>query len=88
MTGTIISLRREKGYGFLRGTDNLSRFFHASDVRPLEAFDFMHDGQPVEFIPVGSLGAPASQKGNGYRATDVRPVNTFVTAEGGVVVHE
>jgi cold shock CspA family protein len=87
MTGTIIRVYLNKGYGFLRGGDGVSRFFHANDVQPAIQFDHMHDGQGVEFTPAEDLsGGKLTQKGNGFRAAEVR----IMTLEdpGQQVVHE
>lgn len=52
MRGTIIRLLPNKGYGFIRGDDGISRFGHArSFVDPL-AFDAAREGQAVEFDPI------------------------------------
>lgn len=69
MKGTITRILPNKGYGFVRGEDGISRFMHASSVEPRQAFDTMHEGQPVEFEP--SEGGPLD-KGNGLRAEKVR----------------
>ena len=70
MKGTVIRILPNKGFGFIRGEDGLSRFMHASTVQPRAAFDTMREGQCVEFDPTedGPL-----DKGNGLRAENVRP---------------
>lgn len=58
MKGTVIKLFADKGYGFIRGSDGVNRFFHASFVEKKQ-FDTLqaHDaeagvtGTPVEFDP-------------------------------------
>ncbi len=86
MTGTIIRVYLNKGYGFIRGADKVSRFFHASDVQPQIAFDHMHDGQGVEFTPAEDLTGRTTGKGNGFRAAEVRVI--AVEDPGQTVVHE
>lgn len=46
MDGTIKRLR--EGFGFIRGTDNVERFFHRSAVQNAQ-FDTLREGQPVTF---------------------------------------
>lgn len=65
MTGIIIRLLPNKGYGFLRGEDGESRFFHATKVEPPRAFDRMREGQSVTFVSVDHA--------NGMRAECVKP---------------
>lgn len=69
MTGTIFNLRLNLGYVFVRGEDGLSRFLHASNVIPPEAFDRLYEGQRVEFTSVNDDRG----RGNGFRAVDARP---------------
>jgi cold shock CspA family protein len=69
MSGTVIRVLHDKGYGFLRGTDGISRFFEAREVFPSIAFDRMQSGQSVQFIPAHG------QKGNGQRAIHVEPIS-------------
>ena len=61
MTGTITRLLPNKGYGFLRGTDGESRFFHATKVDPPRAFDKMREGQTVSFMPVDHVRGPRAE---------------------------
>lgn len=49
MTGIIDLLKPEKGYGFIKGTDNKRYFFHASDLRGGAKFNELCGGDPVEF---------------------------------------
>lgn len=75
MNGEIIKLFIDKGFGFIRGEDKISRFFHVDEVTPRVTFDLMHEGQRVSFIPV-DMGEqnPAMAKGNGLRASQVTPL--------------
>ena len=69
MKGVLTRLFLNKGFGFVRGEDGISRFMHASSVEPRTAFDTMHEGQAVEFEP--NDNGPLD-KGNGLRAEKVR----------------
>jgi cold shock CspA family protein len=56
-----------KGYCFIRGDDNVSRFGHArAFVDPL-AFDLAREGQAVEFRPI----IHEEKKAGGTRAVDI-----------------
>ena len=69
MTGTLIRIIPNAGYGFIRGEDGLSRFAHARQfVDPL-SFDRAREGQAVEFISVTDTSPTA--KGGGLRATKI-----------------
>lgn len=68
MTGRILRIIRDKGFGFLRGEDGLNRFFEAKQVIPAMAFDLLYEGQYVTFTPTQVLDNP---KGNGLRALQV-----------------
>lgn len=68
MTGVVFKLYLNRGFGFVRGADGVSRFMHATSVVPPEAFDRMHEGVKVEFTPTVVANDP---KGNGYRAVKV-----------------
>lgn len=66
LKGTIKTLKRAEGYGFIThsatGTDH---FFHRSEVKNSTVrFEDLVQDQPVEFIPV--------EGPKGLRATDVR----------------
>ncbi len=67
MTGKVIRVHLDQGYCFVRGEDSISRFVHATDVIPREAFDTLIIGQPVEFKP------GTGQKGP--RAVEVRVIS-------------
>lgn len=82
MTGTVIRVYLNKGYGFIRGADGQSRFFHVSDVVPVTAFDRMHDGQGVDFVPTEQRTGELTKKGNGFRAAEVRPIEVDATPTG------
>lgn len=63
--GTIARLLIDKGFGFIRDEDGIEHFFHRSAVRGA-VFEFLREGQQVEFTPEDS--------GKGPRANDVRPI--------------
>lgn len=70
MAGTVIRLLRNRGFGFIRGEDGLSRFFEAKEVYPPVDFDLMHEGQRVTFVPMDG-GEAANPKSNKLRAGQV-----------------
>ena len=47
-TGTVKKLVRERGFGFIQGSDGVDLFFHRSSL-PAEGFDALVEGQAVEF---------------------------------------
>jgi len=65
MTGTITRVVHDRGFGFIRDTSGISRFFQVKDI----AYDFDHlrEGMVVEFEPATG----PQHKGNGLRATKV-----------------
>jgi cold shock CspA family protein len=70
MVGTVIRVFLDKGYGFIRGADGLSRFLHASDLQEGENWDLIELNTHIEFDP------SKSDKGNGLKAINVRLLNT------------
>jgi CspA family cold shock protein len=50
MTGQIKLLTREKGFGFIQGSDHNDYFFHRSGLVGIE-FDTLQEGDQVEFQP-------------------------------------
>jgi len=66
MIGTVIRVFLDKGFGFIRGEDGLSRFIHASDLRKGEVWDHVKVDMHLEFDPIDS------KKGNGLKATNIR----------------
>jgi cold shock protein len=68
MTGTIKTLRVEKGFGFIRGEGGKEYFFHQSAIYG-EGIDMLREGDSVEF----ELG-PDGPKGP--RAENVRRTST------------
>ena len=47
-TGTVKKLVRERGFGFIQGSDGVELFFHRSALSA-EGFDALVEGQAVEF---------------------------------------
>ena len=73
MIGTITIVRLNKGFAFARGLkDGQSRFIYARDVEPVSAFDTLHEGAKVTFVPSGVLNTDPEAKNNGLRAVRVR----------------
>ena len=68
MTGTIKTLRAEKGFGFINDDGGRQYFFHQSAIYG-EGIDMLREGDSVEF----TLG-PAGPKGP--RAENVRRTST------------
>ena len=68
MTGTIKTLRAEKGFGFIKDASGKEYFFHHSAVQG-EGIEALREGDSVDF----SLGQPGPK---GPRAEDVRRTST------------
>jgi CspA family cold shock protein len=68
MTGTIKTLRADKGFGFIRDSAGKEVFFHASAIYG-EGIDNLREGDGVEF-ELGEAGA------KGLRAASVRRTTT------------
>jgi CspA family cold shock protein len=64
MTGKVLRLVRDKGFGFIKDGSGKEYFFHRSSVRN-DGFDTLNEGENVEF------DEEASQKGP--RATNINP---------------
>jgi CspA family cold shock protein len=59
-TGTIKRLVRERGFGFIQGSDGVELFFHKSALQA-GAFDALTEGQAVEFdVEKGDKGPRAA----------------------------
>ncbi len=59
-TGTIKRLVRERGFGFIQGSDGVELFFHRSALQG-EGFDTLAEGQAVEFdVEKGDKGPRAA----------------------------
>ena len=68
MTGTIKTLRAEKGFGFIRDTSGKELFFHSSAIQG-ESIENLREGDGVEF-ELGEAGP------KGPRAENVRRTTT------------
>ena len=68
MTGSIKTLRADKGFGFIKGSDGSQYFFHQSAIDG-EGIEMLREGDSVEF----ELG-PEGPKGP--RAESVRRTST------------
>ena len=68
MTGSIKTLRADKGFGFIKGSDGSQYFFHQSAIYG-EGIEMLREGDSVEF----ELG-PEGPKGP--RAESVRRTST------------
>lgn len=63
MDGRITTMKRERGFGFLVGSDGVSRFFHANEcIQP--QYSQLHEGDDVTF-------EPHTEPGKGERAVKV-----------------
>ena len=59
-TGTVKKLVRERGFGFILGSDGAELFFHRSALLG-EGFDALAEGQAVEFdVEKGDKGPRAA----------------------------
>ena len=59
-TGTIKKLVRDRGFGFITGSDGVELFFHRSACQG-EGFDRLTEGQAVEFdVERGDKGPRAT----------------------------
>ena len=67
MTGTIKTIRAEKGFGFIKGEDGKEYFFHHSAIQG-EGIDNLREGDSVDF----EIG----QGAKGPRAESVRRTST------------
>ena len=68
MTGTIKTLRADKGFGFIRDASGKEVFFHSSAIFG-EGIDMLREGDGVE-VELGEV------TGKGPRATSVRRTTT------------
>jgi CspA family cold shock protein len=59
-TGTVKKLVRERGFGFIQGSDGVELFFHRSALLG-QGFDTLVEGQAVEFdVERGDKGPRAA----------------------------
>lgn len=57
MRGTIVRIKRESGFGFIRGEDGTERFFHRSAVTH-GTFEALNERQGVTFEPTTTDKGP------------------------------
>ena len=77
MNGTIIRIVRDRGFGFIRDEQGISRFFLYRDIA--YDFDLVREGMNVHFDPVqGPEG-----KGNGQRAERISVIDAAQTTPTG-----
>jgi cold shock CspA family protein len=67
MKGKIINIIRRKGYLFIKGDDQVSRFALARNLADCLNYDDLEVGQEVEFTPYEDT----RNKQNGQRAKDI-----------------
>lgn len=61
MTGKIVRLVRDKGFGFLRGSDGKEYFFHRSAIQNAE-WDSVQEGAPIsQFIDADGPKGPRAE---------------------------
>lgn len=60
MRGVIKTLNKDKGFGFIRGTDNLEYFFHRTAVKNGD-FEGLEKNQSVEFEPGEGAKGPRAE---------------------------
>lgn len=71
MKGTVLRINRQRGFAHVTDEQGVNRFVHANAfVNPID-FDFLYEGQPVEFTPDDS-----GTGGNKLRGIEVRPCQT------------
>ena len=75
MTGVVVRVLLNQGFGFVRGDDNIQRFAHRQAFIPPESFDRLREGQGVTFTP--------EQHVKGQRAVDVRVDDALPSEEWG-----
>lgn len=63
MKGTVINFDKNKGYGFIKGNDQLSYFVHHTNIL-MSGYRYLTENQKVEFKPL--------QSAKGLEATEVQ----------------
>jgi CspA family cold shock protein len=67
MTGTIVRIVSQRGFGFIQAPDGTEVFFHASGVVGTTPFDYLREGQAVAYEKT------RDDRGRGERAVNVQP---------------
>lgn len=66
LSGTIIRLVRDRGFGFIQEQNGNELFFHASGVTGSTPYDNLQEGQPVAYAKT------RDDRGRGDRAVNVQ----------------
>ena len=61
MTGTVRTLRADKGFGFIKDAGGMDYFFHQSAVQG-EAIDNLREGDSVDFEVGNGPKGPRAEK--------------------------
>jgi cold shock CspA family protein len=61
-TGTIIKLVKDKGFGFIKGSDGNEYFFHRSST---DIFEQLQEGESVRFVPTHPPKGPRAESVQG-----------------------
>jgi CspA family cold shock protein len=67
MTGTIVRIVSQRGFGFIQEQNGNEVFFHASGVVGNTPFDSLQEGQQVSYEKT------RDERGRGERAVNVQP---------------
>ena len=67
MTGTIVRIVAQRGFGFIQEQDGKELFFHATGVTGSTPFDSLQEGQAVAYEKT------QDDRGRGDRAVNVQP---------------
>ena len=67
MTGTIVRIVTQRGFGFIQEVDGKELFFHATGVSGSTPFDNLQEGQAVSYEKT------RDDRGRGDRAVNVQP---------------
>jgi cold shock CspA family protein len=70
ITGTVIRVIPPKGFGFVRGDDDITRFVHVRDFVNPRDFERLREGMGVKFVSV-EFNDTKQKKGNGLRGVEV-----------------
>ncbi len=70
MTGTIVRIVSQRGFGFIQEPNGAELFFHATGVTGATPFDSLQEGQPVAQV---ADERTRDDRGRGDRVTNVQP---------------
>lgn len=77
MRGTVTTVKRDKGFGFLIDEGGQERFFHANGLAVPSTFPQLKEGLTVDFEPYEDRVSRRRQQGdrdNGLRARNIQVV--------------